>query len=324
MAKTLVALTFVALFCAVYSLTWGPESSNHIGAPYRTFNLNSQTNVVAYWGQGDGGDPPLRGVCGQSAYDVIIISFITKIGNYQTPYLDSDYFQQSDIDYCHQQGKTMMISIGGGGTTVAFVSDADAENGAQQVWDLFLGGSGGNRPYGNVIFDGIDLDIESGAPNYWPTFTKLKSLYNSDNRQYYFLSAAPQCPFSDAQMGPDGTVWNGNPIHGSTISKGWLDFLNLQFYNNPGCQVPDSGFNLNTWSQALGSSVSNNRNMKIQVGIPGSPSAAGSGYVDPSQLPVGRMKGFNNFSGIMFWDVQAAQSNNNFQGRVKQALLNGA
>jgi len=283
-------------------------------------NLNAKNNVVAYWGQGSGGDPPLRSVCDNSAYDAIIISFITTIGNYRTPHLSSDNFQGSDIDYCHGRGKTMMISIGGGGTSVSFVSVDDAENAATQIWNLFLGGSG-NRPYGNTIFDGIDLDVESGSPRYWPQFTnKLKNYFNGDNRKQYYLSAAPQCPFSDAQMGPDGKVWNGQPISGSTITAGWLDFVNVQFYNNPGCEVNKAGFNMNTWSRALTSNVSRNRNMKIMVGIPGSPSAAGSGYIDPNSIPVSSLRGFGNFAGVMFWDVQAAQSNNNFEGRVKNRL----
>jgi len=313
MKVLIVAVLLVALLSCAYCA--------NVTAPYRTFDLNKKNNVIAYWGQGSGGDPGLRGVCDNPSYDVIIISFITQIGNYRTPKLSSDYFQGSDIDYCHSKGKTMMISIGGGGTSVSFVSVDDAENGATQVWNLFLGGNGGNRPYGGVIFDGIDLDIESGTPKYWAQFTnKLKNYFNGDHRQSYLLSAAPQCPFSDAQMGPDGKVWNGQPISGSTISAGWLDFVNIQFYNNPGCEVNKGGFNLGTWSRALTSSVSRNRNMKIAVGIPGSPSAAGSGYIDPNNLPVGNLKSFGNMIGVMFWDVQAAQHNNNFENRIKQKL----
>jgi len=216
-------------------------------------------------------------------------------------------------------GKTVLISIGGGGTSVSFSSVDDAQNGAQQVWDLFLGGNSNNRPY-NVVFDGIDLDIESGSPNYWANFTTaLRKLYMTDSSRTYYLSSAPQCPYSDAQMGPDGRVWDGTPISGSAISYGWFDFLNLQFYNNPGCQVPDSGFNIAQWSKAL-QTLAYNKNMKILVGIPGSPSAADSGYVDPNNIPVSDLRNIQNFAGVMFWDVQAAEANNNFQTGVKNAL----
>eukprot|EP01088_Endostelium_zonatum_P006086 TRINITY_DN18196_c0_g1_i1.p1 TRINITY_DN18196_c0_g1~~TRINITY_DN18196_c0_g1_i1.p1 ORF type:complete len:349 (-),score=74.91 TRINITY_DN18196_c0_g1_i1:59-1006(-) len=309
----ILAILLVAFVASAYCA--------NVTAPYRTFNLNNKNNVIGYWGQGSGGDPALRGVCDNNSYDVIIISFITQIGNYRTPKLSSDYFTGADVDYCHSKGRTMMISVGGGGTSVSFVSVDDAENGATQVWNLFLGGNHGNRPYGSTIFDGIDLDIESGTPKYWAQFTnKLKSLMDGDNRQRYYLSAAPQCPFSDAQMGPDGKVWNGQPISGSTITVGWLDFINIQFYNNPGCQVNQGGFNLGTWSRALSSNVSRNRNMKIAVGLPASSSAAGSGYVDPNNLPIGTFKSFPSFIGIMFWDIQAAQHNNNFENRIKQRL----
>jgi len=118
------------------------------------------------------------------------------------------------------------LIVGGGGNPVSFESVDDAQNAAQQVWNLFLGGHSNDRPYGSVIFDGIDMDIESGSPKYWANFTlALKNLYVTDRRNTYFLSSAPQCPYADAQMGPDGYVWNGDPISGSTISFGWLDFF---------------------------------------------------------------------------------------------------
>jgi len=286
-----------------------------------SFDLSKQNNVVAYWGQGDGGDPPLGSVCSQKAYDVIILSFITVIGQYRTPRLDSDSFSAADINNCHNNGKTILISIGGGGNDVSFSSMDDAQNAAGQVWNLFLGGTSGKRPY-NVVFDGIDLDVESGSSNYWANFTTaLLSHYKSDPSHTYYLSSAPQCPFSDMQMGPDGTVWDGTPISGSAISYGWFDFLNLQFYNNPGCQVSDSGFNINTWSTALRQRALN-KNMKILVGLPGSRSAADSGYVDPNSIPVAKLKSVSNFAGIMFWDVTAAQANNNFQDKIKAILGN--
>jgi len=307
MSCLLVVLAFVTTFTTT------------LGA--RTFSLTNKTNVVAYWGQGDGGDPNLGSVCDDPSYDVIIISFITTLGNYKRPVLSSDYFSTSDIDHCHAKGKTLMISCGGGGNPLAFNSAADAENGAQQIWNIFLGGQSSNRPYGDFKFDGIDLDIESGNVNYWAEFTnELRRLYASDKSKTYFISSAPQCPFSDDQMGPDGTTWDGHPIHGSAITKGWMDFLNLQFYNNPQCEVLTSGFNFQRWSNALRAGQQNN-NMKILLGLPGSRSAAGDGYVPADQIPVAHLKTFPNFLGVMFWDVQAAQQNNNFQKQVKKVLL---
>jgi len=284
-------------------------------------NLNGQDNVVAYWGQGYNGDPPLQQVCSQAAYDVVILSFITVIGDYQTPQLTTDYFTPEDITYCQSQGKTILLSVGGGGYSVSFVSENDAFNASSQVWDLFLGGSSSSRPYGSVVFDGIDLDIESGAPHYWANFTTgLRNHYKTDPSRTYYLSSAPQCPFSDAQMGPDGTVWNGNPIQGSAITDGWFDWLNIQFYNNKQCEVLNKGFNLNTWSTAL--RHAGNPNMKVMVGLPGSPKAADSGYVAPSNLPISQFKSYSNFAGIMFWDCQAAQNNNNFQDQIAAVLNN--
>jgi len=83
--------------------------------------------------------------------------------------------------------------------------------------------------------------------------------------------------------------------------------------------VLDSGFNLDQWSNSL-RRLAKNREMKILVGLPGSPSAADSGYVSPGSLPVGKLKSFENFAGVMIWDVQAAEQNNNFQDGIKAVL----
>jgi len=275
---------------------------------------------VAYWGQGDGGDPGLGSVCDDPSYDVIIISFITTLGNYKRPNLDSDSFTTAELAHCHSKNKTIMISCGGGGNPLAFTSADDADNGAQQIWDLFLGGNGGNRPYGSFKLDGIDLDIESGGVNYWAEFSnKLHSLYSQDPSKRYYISSAPQCPFSDDVLGPDGTTWDGKRISRSAITAGWMDFLNIQFYNNGDCEVRAGGFNFAQWSKAVTSQQQNN-NMKILLGLPGSSSAAGDGYISANQIPVQSLRQYSNYIGVMFWDVQAAQRNNNFQKQVKAVI----
>jgi chitinase len=46
------------------------------------------------------------------------------------------------------------ISIGGAYGDVGFVSNSQAEEFADTIWNLFLGGSNSTRPFGSAILDG--------------------------------------------------------------------------------------------------------------------------------------------------------------------------
>ncbi|KPI42488.1 Endochitinase 3 [Cyphellophora attinorum] len=135
---------------------------------------------------------------------------------------------------------------------MAIPSASAASTAAQNIWDLFLGGGQGNsavqaaRPFGSVVLDGIDLDNETPADaTYQPALaTALRSLMdasaNAGGKQY-LLSAAPQCPRPDQSL----------PI---AQMLGVLDYVWVQFFNNPSCNVnAGSGFlaSLQAWSNDL-------------------------------------------------------------------------
>ena len=40
---------------------------------------------------------------------------------------------------------------------------------ADQIWNVYLGGSASNRPFGTAVLDGVDLDVEHYTP-YYPEF----------------------------------------------------------------------------------------------------------------------------------------------------------
>ena len=47
----------------------------------------------------------------------------------------------------------------------------------------------------------VDLDIEGGSQAHFPAFlNQLRSHFNGASKKYY-LTAAPQCPFPDANLG---------------------------------------------------------------------------------------------------------------------------
>lgn len=106
--------------------------------------------------------------------------------------------------------------------------------------------------------------------------------------------AAPQCPFPDA--------WDG-PGTGSALQTGLFDYAFVQFYNNY-CQyqgrVDDVVDVWKQWISALPNTV-------IFLGLPASPQAAGSGYVDPHDavavlLPAIKAQP-GNYGGVMLWSV---------------------
>ena len=142
----------------------------------------------------------------------------------------------------------MMLSVGGAIATNDLPSAQAATTAAQMIWDLFLGGSDARlqplRPFGpNIKLDGIDIDNEAPAySTYIPEFVSaLRTLYAQDSSKQYFLSAAPQCPRPDQSIPMPQIIPD-------------LDYVFVQFYNNPQCNVnAGTGFlnSLQSWSQDL-------------------------------------------------------------------------
>ena len=60
----------------------------------------------------------------------------------------------ADIKGCQARGKILTLSLGGGGASVGFQSDADAQALADTIWNDFLGGSSSTRPFGDAVLDG--------------------------------------------------------------------------------------------------------------------------------------------------------------------------
>ena len=58
------------------------------------------------------------------------------------------------IKNCQAKGKIVTISLGGDTANNAFSSDSQAQQFADQIWNLFLGGSSSTRPFGTAVLDG--------------------------------------------------------------------------------------------------------------------------------------------------------------------------
>ncbi len=269
--------------------------------------------MVMYWGTGGGRE--LADVCENLGYDILVVSFVDAFGTGSrdanglpeldigghgcvasdpaNPFLPVCSQVGMDIATCQSKGKIVLLSMGGGAGAYAFTSDAQGEAFAQTMWDLFLGGSSPSRPFQRAVIDGIDLDIEGGSTTGYSAFVKeLRSLMNASGRRY-FITGAPQCTYPDAYLGPSA----GTPLGDA---PGAFDAVWVQFYNNYCAYTAGSAFNFTQWA-----GLSASGGPLIFVGLPASPSAAGSGFVDPSALGglVSGVKSSAAFGGLMMWDA---------------------
>jgi len=270
-------------------------------------------NLALYWGQNSAGSQKSLGeYCQNSPGDIYLISFLTTFGSgnglaaeisgYGNKLSGTDLPDApelgADIEKCQSMGKKVLLSMGGASGSYGFSSASDAEKVAEQLWNYFGGGTSNQRPFGQAKIDGFDLDGENqrDAQNYAPFVNKLRELYAEDSSKQYYVSAAPQCPY------PDATV-------GGAISDSDLDFLFVQFYNNY-CKLTGDSFNFDTW-QKFASTSAPNKNVKVYVGLPGSSSAAGSGYasLDDIKSKYSSFASEPNFGGFMVWDASQAESN---------------
>ncbi|KAI9280847.1 glycoside hydrolase superfamily [Umbelopsis sp. AD052] len=308
----------------------------------QAFNADG-INYVNYWGQnsyGASGAPQanwqknLASYCQDSVEDILVLSFLTTFfGAGNKPVLDFSNASNNcttfdgttllncpqigeDIKTCQAKGKKIILALGGAAGSYGFTSDSQASGFADTLWDIFGGGSSNTRPFGDAVIDGFDLDIEGGsASGYTAMINQLRTHFASDSSRSYYITGAPQCPFPDAYLG-------------DALSNAWFDFVWVQFYNNY-CSVQGGNFNFGTWDN-WAKTQSKNPDVKIYLGVPGSTSAASSGYVPYNTLTgtIDSLKSqYSSFGGVMMWDASQAYSNTevspNFATAVSSYLHGG-
>jgi chitinase len=214
-----------------------------------------------------------------------------------------------------------LLSVGGFTYTEGgFSSSAAAVTAANNVWASFGPfNSNAPRPFGTAVVDGFDFDFETLVSN-MPAFgNQLRSLMDQNaasTGKKWLLTAAPQCPYPDVADDP--------MLAGSVF----FDAIWIQFYNNYcGLQSftvgsgTQNNFNFNTWDN-WAKTVSKNPNVKVFLGIPGSPTAAGGGYESGSTLAsiISYCKTFSSFGGVMIWDMSQVYANSGFLDSVSSSL----
>ncbi|KAH8549729.1 class III chitinase [Umbelopsis sp. PMI_123] len=321
MLKSLLLTTGVAFLATLattadaFTVYWGQNS-------YGAANANDPSN----W------QKTLSYYCQDDTIDIIPIAFLDKFfstggepeinlanicnavdnGTFPGTNLANCQSLTTDINFCQSKGKAVTLSLGGAGGGVGFSSDAEGQSFADQLWNLFFGGTSSTRPFGSAVLDGIDLDIENGGSTGYAAFVnQLQSHFSSASKKYY-VTGAPQCVYPDANLG-------------SVINSVSFDAIYVQFYNNP-CGLQNfnspSNWNFGIWDY-WARNVSPNKNVKVYIGAPASSSAAGGGYVSASTLTTisqTTQADFPSFGGIMLWDASQAYANSRYDVSSKSAL----
>ncbi|KAK4610444.1 Class III chitinase [Fulvia fulva] len=316
--------------------------------------FSNAQNLAVYWGQNSYGAASggleqmnISTYCQNANIDIIPMGFVVNIttspgGQPQINFANQGYqcgifpgtnlwncpTYTAEINQCQQAyGKTILLSIGGATYHErGFPSKAAAEAYAQLIWNTFgpvNSSSNALRPFGSAVVDGFDLDLEDGN-NYFRAFgLKLRALMNANNSKRFYLTAAPQCPYPDANL---------NPLLNDPNGAVPFDALFVQYYNNVGCDLrayniaagaTQRNFNFQTWSNYAKSSASANKNCKVFLGVPGNIGGAQSGsYRTAAQLKpiINYCKSFSNFGGVMVWDASQAYANKPFLADLKTSL----
>ncbi|KAI0749277.1 glycoside hydrolase superfamily [Daedaleopsis nitida] len=309
-------MTLRLIHNALYALVY-------LAVQVTAFDMSRSDNLAVYWGQGTG--PDLMDICNGDYIDTVPIAFVVSFdgkkisynlsGNCDTTIDTSCQFIASAIDICQKNGKIVTISIGGATGSITLQDAQQAEQFAEAIHDTFLAGNGSFRPFGDAVLDGIDLDLESGtSENFVPFVNKILDYSKTDGRKYY-ITAAPQCPFPDAYQK-------------AVLNAAHFDAVYVQFYNNIqvcGLQKYPELFNYDEWHNWATGDTSVNKDLKIYIGAPAS-AAAGKYGVDADTLAIIVQKtqsNYTSFGGVMLWDAYEAQQNDNFDQKIKQALIEG-
>jgi chitinase len=270
LVKLLAALTASALaLLGVVAVTSGSASAS----PTLPTHL-----ITGYWQNFDNGATDLRLRDVPSSYAIIAVAFAdadpSKPGGV-TFTLDSTLSSKlgydtaafkADIATLHSQGRKVIISVGGQNGAISLPDATAASNFATSVYGLM-------QTYG---FDGVDIDLEN-APNLANMTSALNQLAQKAGSNLV-LTMAPETLY--VQPG-------GSYLALIDQVKSLITVVNTQYYNS-GAMIGRDGKVYSAGSvdfiTALADILLNGhlRADQVGLGLPASPSGAGSGYVAPS------------------------------------------
>ncbi|WMJ23960.1 chitobiase/beta-hexosaminidase C-terminal domain-containing protein [Paludicola sp. MB14-C6] len=294
---------------------------------------NLPTHILTgYWQNFDNGATCLKISDVPTTYNLIAVAFAdaTSTPGAVTFNLDSTlssrlggYTKQAfinDIAAAKARGQKVILSVGGERGTVSVADATSAANFANSVYALM-------QEYG---FDGVDIDLENGInPTYMGAALRQLS-----------VNVGPSLIIAMAPQTIDMQNTNMGYFRLALDIKDILTVVNTQYYNS-GSMLGQDG---NVYSQgsvnfltALATIQLENglRPDQIGLGLPASPSGAGSGYINPTMvntalncLATGTPGGsyvpprtYPSIRGAMTWSINWDASNNyNFANTVRPTL----
>lgn len=304
--------------------------------------------LIGYWHDFDNGSVDITLAQSSSNFDMMEVAFGGTYADTST-ILFSVYSVETqtqfiaDIATLHNQGKKVILSIGGETGNVALNTSTDISNFVTSVSGLIT-------QYG---FDGIDIDIENnsfamGAGDTTFTVPKTTTTINMINALHQLKTAFPNFILTFAPQLDD--VQGG----AAAYSGPWGDYLPLiyacldlnpivmvQDYNTGSVTALDGNiYNAGTadfhtaMTEMLlhGFTLGNGQTFpalapsQVAFGVPASPSAAGSGYTAPSavlesleylrdgksyggQYVLRNPAGYPSLRGLMTWSINWDQVN---------------
>ncbi|WP_443043095.1 chitinase [Streptomyces sp. NBC_00370] len=232
--------------------------------------------VTGYWQNFNNGAAVQTLADVQDQYDIVAVAFAEATGNpgEVTFNLDSaglggysvDQFK-ADVAAKQAAGKSVVISIGGETGTVSVNDSASADAFANSVYGLM-------QEYG---FDGVDIDLENG----------LNSTYMTQALESLAAKAGSGLVLTMAPQTIDMQSTSGEYFKTALAVKDILTVVNMQYYNS-GSMLGCDG---NVYSQGSVDFLTALACIQLEggldpsqvgIGVPASPSGAGSGYVEPS------------------------------------------
>ncbi|WP_219636595.1 chitinase [Streptomyces sp. AJS327] len=228
--------------------------------------------VTGYWQNFDNGATVQTVAEVQDEYDIIAVAFADATGqpgevdftlDPALGYSEEEF--KADVAAKQAEGKSVIISVGGEKGNVSVGDGTAATNFANSIVGLM-------DEYG---FDGVDIDLENGLNATYMT-EALKSIHAE--KSDVVVTMAPQTV--DMQS-PENEYFKT-----ALNIKDFLTVVNMQYYNS-GSMIGCDG---NVYSQGSVDFLTALACVQLEggldpsqvgLGTPASPSAAGSGYVEP-------------------------------------------
>ena len=309
------------------------------------FTFAQSPVLIGYWHNWNDSNAPYIALDQvDSRYNVVCVSFAvpTSASDMNMLFIPDGITQAnfiSQIQTLQNQGKKVLLSIGGATTSVS-LNDVTNRNAFTNSMTSIL------NTYG---FDGIDIDIEHGNSilasgtitnptsadciNLIAAINQIKTNYYTTFNRTIMLTFAPETAYVQGGMSAYGGIWGGylpllhalrndlNYVHVQLYNSGSVYGIDGNIYNQGSSDfiIAMTEALIQGFTTAGGMFVGLPEN-KVVIGLPACPAAAGGGYVAPANVAaavnylrgigskpgtytLNQTSGYPNLGGLMTWSI---------------------